>query len=178
MKYPEVNIKIDEPPNEQAIRAEFRRFKNLQITGLDNSCENVADIIRHPSYKDKKETSKEKDREIKYERDQDSVSNEHPSENHDGSPSSFNLPADLPKELKEKMIEQIKMSDCQVRLVDISSMNDEMSLNSSTANDNDGEARSSLRMTISTSALNSHRSEKSSSSSKKKKKKHKRTSSP
>lgn len=179
MKYPVVNINSDDIPDEGSIRAEFRRFKNIQITGLDNASKNVAEIMKHPMAKEKKESYKERDREMRLERELYDA-NSSPVNNQGKNQPATYLPSDIPQEMKDKIIEQINLSDCQVRLVDISSMNaDEMGMNSSPSN-MDSESRSSLKMTISTSALNSHRidKDKMKSSCKKKKKKHKRVSSP
>ena len=183
MAYPAVNIDLENFTRE-TILLEYQRFKNLQLTGFDETCKNVAILLKEPLPKEKKEKEKSSRSNRNRIEEEDDEEDEEPSieEEEEKIPvvsSSYNHQADLglPKlseEEKEKLIEQIKMSDCQVKLIDINASMNSNQITMNSNNTDESDARTGLKMTISTANMNSHSADKIRSSCKKKKKKHKK----
>ncbi|RWS10994.1 nipped-B-like protein [Dinothrombium tinctorium] len=100
MNYPTTEITIDSGWERNVILAEYQRFKNLQLTGVDSTLKTVSQLLKEPVPKSKQI--------------QDQVQ----------APKSYQVYSDdipdLSREEKEKLIEKIRASDCKVSLIDIS----------------------------------------------------------
>jgi hypothetical protein len=164
MNYPSVNISVTDIYNREAIRSEYQRFKSCQLTGIDETIPSVVQLIKEPPPKSSKE--KEVKSNISF----------NSSASYEGNNMVL---SDMSKEEKDKLIEKIKLSDCQVNLIDISIVNSNQSARDSSEGPSpyNSESRTGLKLTISTSSLNSSGFDKSyKSPSKKKKKKAKKAS--
>ncbi|RWS29388.1 nipped-B-like protein [Leptotrombidium deliense] len=144
MMYPTTEVNMESGWDRNMLLSEYQRFKNLQLTGVDNCSKTVTQLLREPTAKPKPAI-------------QEYSTEAHKAAYHycGDEDKSYN---EMSREEREKLIEQIKASDCKVSLVDISS-------NIKSAN-----KEPSLKMTINTSKRKKKKKEKH---KKKKHKKHK-----
>lgn len=166
MKYPSANISITDVYNREAIRSEYQRFKSCQLTGIDETIPSVVQLMKEPPSKLNKE--KELKSNISF---NSSTSSTYERNNL--------VLSDMSKEEKDTLIEKIKLTDCQVKLIDISTVNSNQTPRNSSESPQpvNSENRTGLKLTISTSSLNSSSFDKNyRSPSRKKKKKAKKSS--